>query len=568
MGLHAGVLGRNIMPRMVKPLVLCILDGFGVAGFRGKRKAGDAIYQAVKRGQADFFKKLFLNEPHSLLTAIGRAAGLPPGVMGSSETNHQIIPAGRTIDQPLYLLGKALENKSFYENKAINAAIGHAARNNSTLHLMGILQRGKGTVHGSIDHLFPILEMAKRAGIKDIAIHLFTDGRDNDKRSAGETFLGVLESKIAELELQNVAKIRTVMGRSVAMSRDMEWDNILAAMQAIVAGEGAPGRMFGNAREAIEFAYSHKNETDEFIQPSIIGIYQGMQPQDAAIFWNYRDDRARELTTAFLEEETGPYNYKSIINPNLPKIAQETHAAIAKLRARVEGIFFANMTDPYIGAPSEVAFSAAGITPTLGEVVSNAGLQQLRVAGPEKFAHVTAWFSGKRAKPFNGESRFLAFDPTLKNRTNGGKSYDLVPEMTAPIEATEMQKALAEGIYDLIVHNYQNPDMVGHTGNLEAAISAVSFLSAKLEKTVEQVMSMGGVVVITADHGNADEMLVNKGGELVTSTKHSFNPVPLWILGRDVNLATHGRVASVGPTVLDLMGLTIPSQMTAPSLIV
>lgn len=562
----------------VQPVYLCVLDGFGLAGFRGKRKSGDAIYQAVVRGLAPFFKKLFTDHPYSILTAIGRAAGLPYGVMGSSESNHQGMAAGRRIDQPLYLIGKDLENGTFYKNPAISQAIEHSVRNNSTLHLMGILQRGKGTVHGTIDHVFPILEMAKKAGVKDIAIHIFTDGRDNDKHDAGDNFLGMLEAKIAELGLHNVARIRTVMGRSIAMSRDMEWHNILSAMEAIVAGQGE--RKAATARDAIKFAYTQevkvldkgkwitKAETDEFIRPSITGNYEGMRPKDAVIFWNYRMDRAAELTTAFLEDGFDHYNYKREVNPEIEPIDSAIHAKIAMLRARVKDIFFVNMTDPYKGAPNRAAFSSAGITPTLGEIVAQEGLSQLRLAGPEKYAHVTTWFSGLRAGLFQGEERLLAFDPNLKRRTNDGKAYDLVPEMTAYIEALQLMRALNRGAHHLIVHNYQNPDMVGHTGDLEATISAIAHISICLQYTVEEVISKGGVVVITADHGNADEMLVMRDGKLVKSTKHSFNPVPLWVLGKDVKLKKFGRVPAIAPTVLDLMGLPIPKEMTERSLII
>jgi len=561
----------------VRPVYLCILDGFGLAGFRGKRKSGDAIYQAVTRRRAPFFKDLFANHPYATLTAIGRAAGLPYGVMGSSETNHQGMSAGKRVDQPLYLLDKAIADGSFNRNEAINKAIARAVSNNSTLHLMGILQCGKGTVHGSINHIFPILELAKKAGVKDIAIHIFTDGRDNDKRDARDQFLGMLESKISDLELKGVAQIRTVMGRSVAMSRDMEWHNILAAMKAIVLGTGE--RKFASARQAIEFAYDQqvrvldkgewviKPETDEFIRPTVIGNYQGMNTKDAVIFWNYRDDRSRELSTAFLEPETDPYNYKLNINPLLPKIDAVTHAAFRELRDRTQGLLFVNMTDPYPGAPSEAAFSAAGITPTLGEVVSDAGLAQLRLAGPEKFAHATAWFSGKRADLFPRERQILGFDPSLKARVGGGTSYNLVPEMTAYIEAFSLLQALKDD-YGLIVHNYQNPDMVGHTGDLEATISAIAHISTCLQYTVPILISRGYKVVITSDHGNADVMQTMRNGHLVASTKHSFNPVPLWVLGGDVNLRSFGRVPAVATTVLDVMGLPIPREMTERSLII
>jgi 2,3-bisphosphoglycerate-independent phosphoglycerate mutase len=540
----------------ITPVYLCILDGFAI----GENNDKNAIYHAIKQGKAPFIKELFEKHPYSSLECSGLAVGLPKGTMGNSEVNHLNMGAGRVVYQSIERINVAIKDGSFFNNEALISAINNCKQNNSTLHLMGILQGHGGTVHGDIKHVFALLELVKRSGIKKVCIHLFTDGRDTNPHSAGEIYLKMLEDKIAELNLQNIAKINTIMGREVAMDRDTAWDKTLIALKALVTGKGE--HQESTAREAIERSYARK-ETDEFIRPTIIGDYKGIGPKDSVIFFNFRQDRGIQLTVAFREKEHKFYNYKKGTRP----IDENTYQEIRELQKKVKDIVFVAMTEYYSGLNALTAFPEKEVPNTVGEIVSKAGLKQLRLAGPEKFVHVTGWFSGRRTAPFPGEDRHLAQDMKLKERTEGGKRYDLVPEMTAYLETDFALKAVEEGKYSLIVHNFQNGDMVGHTGNLEAAAAAMGHISNCLGKLVPAFINKGGIFIITADHGNCDEMELKKGDKMVVSTQHSLNPVPFWVLGKDVKLKEKGIVPDVGVTVLDLMGLQKPSDMTAGSLI-
>jgi len=530
------------------------MDGFGL----GRMRTGDAIHQAIRRGRAPFISSLFSSRPHSVVTSCGRAVGLPPGTMGNSEVNHLNMGAGRVVPQSLMRINNAVRTGDMFNNPAISQAIENVMRNGSTLHLMGIIQGEPGTVHGNILHLFGLLEVANKSGIRDIAIHLFTDGRDTGVRDAGEIYLPKLLQKIESMGMSDVAKIKTVMGREVAMDRDTAWDKTLAAMRMLVTGAGE--RTFKTAKEAIARSYS-EGVTDEFIRPTVIGSFTGISPRDSVIFWNYRQDRGIQLTTAFRETDRDRFNYKEGAAP----IEEEIYNGIMSLQQKVEKTLFLAMTEYYHGINAIVAYPEQIITPTVGGVVSDAGLAQLRLAGTEKFAHVTGWFSGRRSDPFEGEDRILAQDPTLKARTNEGKNYDWVPEMTVHLEFEKLVGALADTFYPLIVHNIQNPDMVGHTGNMDATIAAISHISSALEVHVPKLLDFGYTVVITSDHGNADEMLIKN----VPSTKHSNSPVPFFAFrkGKKIELEKRGIVPDIGVTVLDLMGLPAPEEMTAKSLL-
>jgi 2,3-bisphosphoglycerate-independent phosphoglycerate mutase len=538
------------------PVYLCILDGFGI----GEKSEKNAIYQAIKQGKAPFIKELFDHHPYSKLECSGLAVGLPKGTMGNSEVNHLNMGAGRVVYQSIERINVAIQDGSFFDNEALLAAVNNCQKNNSTLHLMGILQGHGGTVHGSILHAFALLELVKRAGLKKIDIHLFTDGRDTNPKAAGEVYLKMLHDKISELALTSFVKIRSVMGREVAMDRDTAWDKTLASLKALTKGEGE--YKASSAAEAINSSYGRK-ETDEFIRPTIIGDYHGMEPKDSVIFWNFRQDRGIQLTTAFREKDLKFFNYKKGTKP----INEGIYNEIQQIQARTKDIVFVAMTEYYPGLNALTAFPEKEIPNTVGEIVSKAGLKQLRLAGPEKFAHVTGWFSGRRTSPFPGEDRHLAQDLKLKERTEGGKRYDLVPEMTAYLETDYALKAIAEKEYSLVVHNFQNGDMVGHTGNLDAAISAIGHLDKCLAKLVPAWTAKGGIFIITADHGNADEMKLKKDDKMVVSTQHSLNPVPFWVLGKDIKLKEKGIVPDVGVTVLELIGLEKSADMTAKSLI-
>lgn len=537
------------------PVYLCILDGFAL----GAKSPFNAIYQAIKDGRAPFIKELFDKHPYARLECSGLAVGLPKGTMGNSEVNHLNMGAGRVVYQSIERINAAIQDGSFFKNDALLAAVNNCQRNSSTLHLMGILQGHGGTVHGEIKHLFALLELAKSSGLQDISIHLFTDGRDTNPRAAGEIYLKMLEDRIAQLGLQKAARISSVMGREVAMDRDTAWDKTLIALRALITGKGEFSA--GTAREAIESSYQ-RGQTDEFIRPTIIGDYKGMGPKDSVVFFNFRQDRGMQLTTAFCESDLKFFNYKKGTRP----IEAGTYKDIQALQKKVKNIVFVAIVEYYPGLNALTAFPEKEIPDTVGEIVSRAGLKQLRLAGPEKFAHVTGWFSGRRTAPFPGEDRHLAQDLELKKRTEGGKRYDLVPEMTAYLETDYALKAMEEKDYSLIVHNFQNGDMVGHTGNLEAATAAIGHLSKCLEKLVPAWTAKGGAFIVTADHGNSDEMELKNGKKMVVSTQHSLNPVPFWVLGKEVKLKEKGIVPDVGVTVLALMGLQKTTDMTARSL--
>jgi 2,3-bisphosphoglycerate-independent phosphoglycerate mutase len=538
------------------PVYLCILDGFAI----GEKSDRNAIYQAIKQGKAPFLKDLFDNHPYSRLECSGLAVGLPEGTMGNSEVNHLNMGAGRIVYQSIERINVAIKDKSFFKNEALLKAINNCKHNSSTLHLMGLLQGHGGTVHADIKHLFALLEMAKKVKLRAVVIHLFTDGRDTNPHAAGEIYLKMLEDKIAELGLGEVVKINSVMGREIAMDRDTAWHKTLLAMKTLITGQGE--FKAGTAREAIEESYKRK-QTDEFIRPTIIGGYSGMGPMDSVIFFNFRQDRTIQLTVAFREKDHKFYNYKKGTKP----IDEKAYNEIQELQKRVKDIVFVAMTEYYPGLNASTAFPEKEVPNTVGEVVSKAGLSQLRLAGPEKFVHVTGWFSGRRTLPFPGEDRHLAQDMKLKERTEGGKHYDYVPEMTAYLERDYALKAIEEGKYSLIVHNFQNGDMVGHTGNLEASTAAIGAVSSCLEKLVPAFINKGGIFIVTADHGNSDEMELKKGNKMVVSTQHSLNPVPFWLLGKDIKLKEKGIVPDVGVTVLKLMNLKKSSNMTAGSLI-
>ena len=540
----------------VAPVYLCILDGFAV----GENSEKNAIYDAIEQGKAPFIAELFKNHPYAKLECSGPAVGLPAGTMGNSEVNHLNMGAGRVVYQSIERINVAIEDGSFFTNEALLEAVRNAKQNVTALHLMGILQGHGGTVHGSIKHLFALLELVKKAELNTVYIHLFTDGRDTNPKAAGEIYLKMLEDKIIELGLGEKVKIATVMGREVAMDRDTAWDKTLVAMKALVTGVGE--FKAATAREAIEQSYK-RGQTDEFIRPTIVSGYTGMGPMDSVIYFNFRQDRTIQLTAAFCESDKKYFNYKK----GTKLIDDRVYNEIQSLRKKLAHLVFVAMTEYYPDLHALTAFPEKEIPDTVGEVVSRAGLKQLRLAGPEKFAHVTGWFSGRRMEPFPGEDRHLAQDMSLKERTEEGKHYDWVPEMTAYLETDYSLKAIAENKYSLIVHNFQNGDMVGHTGNLKAATEAIGDVSGCLEKLVPAWTAKGGIFIVTADHGNADEMMLGKKDKEVASTQHSLNPVPFWVLGKEVKLKEKGIIPDIGVTVLDLMGLPKSSIMTARSLI-
>lgn len=543
-------------------LYLCILDGFGI----GNDPKTDAIQKAIADGKAPFFKELFEKHPYAKLECSGEAVGLPPHTMGNSEVNHLNMGAGRVVYQSLLRVNKAIDDESFYKNEELLKAIENCKKNNSTLHLMGVLQGGGGCVHGNIYHLFGLLELVKRNNLDKVVIHLFTDGRDTNPNAAGNEYIPQLLKKISEMGQKDKVVIGSVMGRAYAMDRDVNWQLVIKAFKAIVEGTGI--RKQPDIETAVKFAYQQKAkvngkevvESDEFIQPTIIGDYSGMNPNDSMIFWNFRQDRAIELTACFVEDDKKFYNYK----PGQPPISDDMYNQLKAIRDKIKNISLVAMTEYYEGMNAHAAYPEKEVPNTVGEVVSKAGKKQLRLAGPEKFVHVTGWFSGRHSDPFPGEDRILAKDSTLKERTNDGKNYDWVPEMTAYIETELSLEAIKTKKYDLVVHNFQNGDMVGHTGNLDAAEKAIEALSKCVEQIYNAVTKQGGVMIITADHGNADQMEINHK----VSTQHSTNKVPCWILNSRIKQITgDGIIPDIGTTALKLLDLEIPKEMTGKILV-
>ncbi|MCL6446748.1 MAG: 2,3-bisphosphoglycerate-independent phosphoglycerate mutase [Armatimonadetes bacterium] len=506
------------------PLVLVILDGWGL----GPEGEGNAIARA-KKPNMDYFGK---NYPHTVLSTSGEDVGLPDGQMGNSEVGHLNIGAGRIVYQEFTRITKAIKDGSFFSNEQLLAAVRHVQGHDSSLHLMGLLS--DGGVHSHISHLFALLELARRNGLKKVYVHCFLDGRDVPPANALE-YIGELENRLADL---GVGRIATVMGRYYAMDRDRRWERTKKAYAALILGEGLPA---AGAAEAVVKSYE-RQETDEFVRPTVIVDQNGepvgrVQDNDAVIFYNFRPDRARQLTRAFVDEDF-------------------TGFARPAGRPRV---YFVCLTlyDKTIQAP--VAFAPHDLKNTLGEVLSAHGLSQLRLAETEKYAHVTFFFNGGVETPFPGEDRLLIPSPKVA-------TYDQKPEMSAPEVTEAFLERLASGRYQVIIMNYANADMVGHTGDLKAAIKAIETVDQCLGRVVKAVQAKGGVVLITADHGNADEMLDKQNGS--AHTAHTTNPAPFILINRDLNQVRlrPGRLEDIAPTILRLLGLPQPPEMTGKPL--
>lgn len=505
----------------MKPVLLIILDGWGIGT--------DPETNAQEKANIPFYKSLVNEYPHNALDCAGESVGLPAGTMGNSEVGHLNLGAGRTVYQDYARINKAIDNGSFIENEALSVAITSAIKNNSPLHLIGLLS--DGGVHSHIEHLYALINMALGKGVKDVFIHALMDGRDTPPTS-GINYIKDLESFIAD---KPGAKIASIIGRFWAMDRDKRWERVEQAYMALVLSKGV---RVSTAVEAIEKSYA-LNETDEFIKPSLIcrsGEPIGpIRDKDSVIFFNFRADRAREITSALAVK--GFNGFKRDIVPAL--------ASYVTMTMYEEGLTF------------PVAFPPLKLNRILGEVLSQQGLKQLRIAETEKYAHVTYFFNGGKEDPFSGEDRCLIPSP------RDIPTYDLRPEMSAFEVRDEVLKRLDENQYDFILLNFANPDMVGHTGVMEAAVKACETIDICLESIVTKVNSMGGTVMITSDHGNCDHM----GDHDNPFTAHTTNPVPCIILKKDIRLIEKGILADVAPTVLDLMGIEKPDEMTGNSLI-
>lgn len=504
-----------------KPYALIIMDGFG----ENKRHDGNAIYAANTPNLDKYMSEC----PNTVIHASGMDVGLPDGQMGNSEVGHTNIGAGRIVYQELTRITKAIEDGTLFENEALLGAMENCKKHGSALHLMGLLS--PGGVHSHQKHLYGLLKMAKQHGIEEVHVHGFLDGRDVPPASAEEYIKELIEK---EREI-GVGDIATISGRYYAMDRDNRWERVSKAYDAIVKGEG---KLFDSAVTAIEESYND-DVTDEFVVPSVItkdGEPIGkLKEHDSVIFYNFRPDRARELTRTIVDPDFNGFERKFF----------ET--------------YYVTMTQYDATMPNvHIAFKPESLSNTFGEYMSKLGKTQLRIAETEKYAHVTFFFNGGVEAPYEGEDRVLINSPKVA-------TYDLQPEMSAPEVTDAVVERIKSGKYDCIILNFANCDMVGHTGVFDAAVKAVETVDSCVGRVVDALLEMGGEALITADHGNADQMIDYETGEPFTA--HTTNVVPLILIGRKgVKLKT-GRLADLTPTLLDMMGIEQPKEMTGESLI-
>ena len=504
-----------------KPVMLMILDGFGI----NPNEKGNAVAIA-NTPNIDKLKKTW---PTTIIHTSGLDVGLPEGQMGNSEVGHTNIGAGRIVYQDLTRITKSIEDGDFFSIKEFADAIDNCKKNNSNLHIMGLLS--DGGVHSHIRHLVALLEFAKRKDFENVYVHCFMDGRDTPPTS-GEGYIAKLEEKMKE---KGVGKIATIEGRFYAMDRDKRWNRVKEAYDAMVNGVGEEAT---SALGAIEASYQ-KEVFDEFVKPTVIcngdSPVATIKDNDSVIFFNFRPDRAREITRTLVDKDFNEFETKKM------------------------NLFFVCFTQYDETMPNvKIAFKPEALVNTFGEYISKKGLKQLRIAETEKYAHVTFFFNGGEEKEYEGEDRILVPSPKVE-------TYDLKPEMSALEVTDKVVEAINSEKYDSIILNYANPDMVGHTGSLEAAVKAVETIDGCVGKVVEAIEKQNGVLIITADHGNAEQMIDYKTGE--PQTAHTTNPVPLILVGLEGVKLKEGKLADLAPTMLDIMGLEKPQEMTGESLI-
>lgn len=508
-----------------KPTVLMILDGYGI----NKISEGNAVMHANKPN----IDELMTTSPFVEGLASGMDVGLPDGQMGNSEVGHLNIGAGRVVYQELTRITKSILDGDFFDNEALNAAVDNAIKNDTTLHLMGLLS--DGGVHSHNKHVYALLELAKKKGLEKVCVHCFLDGRDTPP-SSGLFFIKALESQMLEL---GVGKIATVMGRYYAMDRDNRWDRVALAFNAMVMGEGL---VADSAVLAVSTSYD-KEVVDEFILPTVIhenGQAVGtINPNDSVIFFNFRPDRARETTRAFCDVD-----FNDFVRPK--GFMPLTFTCFTNYDITIENKL--------------VAFTKTSLENTLGEYLASKGKTQLRLAETEKYAHVTFFFNGGVEEPNVGEERVLVSSPKVA-------TYDLQPEMSAFKVRDELVKAIRSCAYDLIVVNFANPDMVGHTGIESAAIKAIETVDTCVGDAVAAIKEVDGVMFICADHGNAEQLVDYVTHEPFTA--HTINPVPFILVNAapSIKLREGGQLADIAPTLLDIMGLDLPEGMTGKTLL-
>jgi len=498
------------------PTTLIIMDGFGLAPA--------AADNAVSLANTPVLDKLFKEYAHTTLSASGLDVGLPAGQMGNSEVGHTNIGGGRVVFQDLPRISRAIEDGSFFKNEAYNKAMDDCLKNDSSLHLYGLLS--DGGVHSHIEHLFALLQMAKDKGLIKVYVHCFLDGRDVSPTS-GKGFVQELQDKCAQL---GVGRIATVMGRYYAMDRDKRWERVQMAYDAMVYGEGHHS---SDPVAAVAESYAN-GVTDEFVEPVVIDPDGTISDNDSIIFFNYRPDRAREITRA-------------IVDPDFDGFAREffptTYVCNTEYDASMPNVL--------------VAWPRIAVKNGLGEYLSSMGMTQLRIAETEKYAHVTFFFNGGVEKQYPGEDRVLVPSPKVA-------TYDLQPEMSAFEVCDKCVERIESGAYDVIILNFANCDMVGHTGVLEAAVKAVETVDTCVGRVVDATLKMGGIAMVTADHGNAEDMKQPDGSPM---TAHTTNLVPFILCGAGTELRP-GRLADIAPTILDVMGLACPEEMDGKTLIV
>ena len=536
-----------------KPVVLTILDGWGIA----PPGPGNAITSA----QTSNMTSLWNTYTHTQLIAHGESVGLPKKEPGNTEVGHLNIGAGRIVYQDLPRINMAVADGSFFQDPSLIAAINHANQNQSNLHIMGLI--GGGGVHSDLSHLFALLRLARENQARQVLLHLFTDGRDSPP-TAAKTYLAQVAQVMAR---EKIGEIATIMGRYYAMDRDFRWDRTAKAYFCLTSGQG---KTAPTVDEAINQAYA-ADQTDEFIEPTVItkaGQPIGLvKDNDAVIFYNFRIDRPRQLTKAFVLPDFESSANKSGFDPYAIKYLK-THnveaAAHSQPFARgtmLKNLFFVTMTEYERGLPVHVAFPPQVVDMPLGRVIAEAGLHQLRVAESEKERFVTYYFNGQREDAFAGEERLIVPSPHVP-------TYDLKPEMSAAEVTSQVISEINSGLYDLIIINYANPDMVGHTGNLKATVTACQVTDGCIGQLAASVQAAGGVLLITSDHGNAEEMINRSTGEV--DTEHNANPVPLIIVGQQYQNARQipqGILADIAPTVMDIMGIRPVSAMTGRNLL-
>ena len=511
------------MPNSHRPVVLVILDGWGYRE--------DPEDNAIAQAHTPVMDSLWQDYPHTLVRGSGAEVGLPAGQMGNSEVGHLNLGAGRVVYQEFTRVSRAIQTGSFFKNETLTEPVDQAIENDKAVHILGLLS--PGGVHSHEEQIHAMIKLAVDRGAKRVYLHAFLDGRDTAPKSAGDS-ISLMEQKFDEI---GGGRFASIIGRYYSMDRDHRWPRIQAAYELIA--EGKAGNTAKTALEGLEMAYA-RDENDEFVTATTI-IPEGteavhIEDGDVVIFMNYRSDRARQITRPFIEDD-----FDGFVRNVTPKLGA-----------------FVTLTEYKSDFDVDVAFPPDRMTNSFGEYISKLGMRQLRIAETEKYAHVTFFFNGGKEEPFEGEDRILVNSPNVA-------TYDLQPEMNAPELTEKLIAAVESAKYDAIICNYANPDMVGHTGKMDATIKALEALDVCVGQAVEAVKKSGGELLITADHGNAEMMRNPETGQ--AHTAHTVNPVPLIYVGREAEIAESGALCDIAPTMLQLMDLEQPSEMNGHQLL-